>query len=226
VIAALAGEPSAPAVVLVGQVLDGWHELFRSGRQLGIEQLAGLFGELLFLNTLLDLDDDSLTAWKGPLRAPQDFVANGWAVEVKATASAEGRRVRIHGIDQLVEPPDGGLMLRWMRLDSTDGAGRSLPDLVATTANRMRSPREFWHLLARAGYMIADQEKYDGVRFSVLEEASFRVTDGFPRIVPSSFPGAVPDGISEVRYTLDLDYGPPPMQRNEVVEFVAAMVRR
>ncbi|GIE87359.1 hypothetical protein Are01nite_38390 [Actinoplanes regularis] len=224
VIAALAAEPEDPLTV-VGQVIDGWHELFRSGRQLGVEQLAGLYGELHFLDSLLDLDLDSVGAWHGPNRAPHDFLANGRAAEIKVTVSDEGRPARIHGIDQLVEPPGGGLMLRWMRLDTADAGGRSLPELVAAIADRVHRPREFWHLLAQAGYMIADQEKYAGVRFTVVEEASFRVSDGFPRIVPSSFSEGLPPGLSNVRYTIDLDFAPPPMQRDEVVEFMTALVK-
>jgi hypothetical protein len=225
VIAALAAE-LAPPLVLVSQVLDGWHELFRSGSQLGIEQLAGLFGELLFLNELLDLGPGLIHAWQGPLRAAHDFVVENRAVEVKATAAAEGRSVRIHGLDQLTIPPGGDLMVRWLRLDTADGAGASLPDLVESTTKRLDLPRELWQLLARAGYLIADGEKYTGIRFTVVEEASYRVGDSFPRIVPASFTEGVPAGISAVRYTLDLDLAPAPMQKAEIAEFMKAMTRR
>jgi hypothetical protein len=222
VIAALAMENSAPLVV-VSQVLDAWHELFRSGSRLGVEQLAGLFGELSFLNTLLDRDIDLIKAWQGPLRAPHDFSANGRAVEVKATTSSEGRAVRIHGVDQLAVPAGGDLILIWMRLDNTDAAGRSFPELVESTTKRIKRPRELWQLLARAGYLMADREKYDGIRFTVADEAAYRVTENFPRIVPSSFEAGVPAGISNVRYMVDLDFGPPPMQKEEIADFMIAM---
>jgi hypothetical protein len=217
---------TAEPIVVVEQVLDGWHELFRRGSQLGIEQLAGLFGELLFLNALLDRDPRLVTAWQGPLRSPHDFVANGRAVEVKATASSEGRTVRIHGLDQLVEPPGGGLMLRWMRLETSVDSGTSLPEIVESTTKRIGRPREFWQLLARAGYLIADGERYGGIRFTLVEEAGYRVTEDFPRVVPSSFIGGVPAGISHLGYSLDLDLGPAPMQADEITDFLNTMARK
>lgn len=217
---------TAEPIVVVEQVLDGWHELFRSGSQLGIEQLAGLFGELLFLNALLDRDPRLVTAWQGPLRSPHDFVANGWAAEVKATTSTDGRMVRIHGLDQLVDPPGGSLMLRWMRLETSVAAGRSLPEIVESTTKRIGRPREFWQLLARAGYLIADGERYGGIRFALVEEAGYRVTADFPRVVPSSFVDGAPAGISHLSYTLDLDLGPAPMQADEITDFLNAMARK
>lgn len=225
VIAALAANLADP-VIVVTRVLDGWRELFRSGGQLGIEQLAGLYGELLFLNELLDLDPELIHAWQGPLRASHDFNAGGWAVEVKATAAAEGRSVRIHGLDQLAVPPGGALMVRWMRLDTSNGAGASLPELVDSTAGRLGRPRELWQLLARAGYLIADRKKYEGIRFTLVEAANYRITDDFPRIIPDSFAGGLPAGIATVRYTLDLECAPPPMQQNEIDDFMEAMARR
>lgn len=224
-IATLAANLAKPLVV-VSQVLDGWHELFRSGSQLGIEQLAGLVGELLFLDTLLDLDPGSIRAWQGPLRAAHDFIAGDRAVEVKASAALEGRSVRIHGLDQLAPPAGGALMVRWMRLDTSDGAGVSLPELVESITKRVDRPRELWQLLARAGYLVADREKYGGIRFTMSEEASYLVDENFPRIVPASFTEGVPAGISAVRYTLDLDLASPPMQNEEIADFMNAMARR
>jgi hypothetical protein len=225
VVAALAAGSAEPLVV-VAQVLDGWRELFRSGSQLGIEQLAGLFGELRLLNALLDRDTSLLHAWRGPLRSPHDFVLNRKAVEVKATTTSEGRSVRIHGVDQLAAPKDGDLMLQWMRLNTSDPAGRSLPEIVESTARRIERPQELLQLLARVGYFMADRHRYDGIRFVVAEEACYRVVETFPRIVASAFAGEVPAGISDVRYTLDLDLGPAPMQKDEIEEFLQAMVEK
>jgi hypothetical protein len=83
-----------------------------------------------------------------------------------------------------------------------------------------------WQLLARSGYLLADRERYDGIRFSVVEEAAYRITPDFPRVVPSSFAGGVPAGLTGVRYTIDLDLAPPPMQKEEIAEFMNAMAKR
>ncbi|MFC4067007.1 PD-(D/E)XK motif protein [Actinoplanes subglobosus] len=225
VVAALAVGPAEP-IVVVAQVLDGWRELFRSGSQLGVEQLAGLFGELRLLNALLDRDASLLGAWRGPLRSPHDFVANRKAVEVKATTAPEGRSVRIHGLDQLAAPENGDLMLQWMRLDTSDPAGISLPEIVDSTVRRVGRPQELLQLLARVGYFTADRHIYDGVRFAVVEEACYLVVESFPRIVTSAFVDGVPVGISGVRYTLDLDVGPAPMQKEDIEQFLQVMAER
>ncbi len=201
VIAALATTPP-DAMVVVSQVLDGWHALLRSGSQLGIEQLAGIFGELTVLNSLLDLHADLLMSWRGPLRSPQDFVRGPWAIEVKTTVSTEGRAVRIHGIDQLATSPSGGLMLWWMRLDTSSTGGTSVPEIVESTSRRVARPQELWQLLARSDYYTADAQRYGGARFEIVEEARYRVTDTFPRIVCASFPESLPPGVSDVRLTV------------------------
>ncbi len=225
VMGSLAASPSdAPATV--SGILDGWHELLRSGSQLSVEQLAGLFGELTVLNTLLDLRPDCLFSWKGPRREPQDFIIGTRAVEVKATSAPDGQAVRIHGIDQLVTPVGGGLMLWWMRLDTSSMSGVSVPDRVETTAQRLPRPHELWQLLARAGYYLADRERYDNIRFSIAEQQRYLVDDDFPRIVPSSFAGGFPMGVSDVRYTVDLQSGPVAMHQDDVAQFLTEMVQQ
>ncbi|MFI7596622.1 PD-(D/E)XK motif protein [Actinoplanes sp. NPDC049681] len=220
-LAAMAAEPSDPLPV-ISEVLNGWRELFRSGIRLGTEQLAGLFGELTVLNALLDLGADLLTGWTGPFRSPQDFRLRDRAIEVKATAAREGRRVGIHGIDQLVIPP-GGLILWWMRFDTSDAGGTSVPELVESTVRRLSRPRELWQLLARSGYHAADADQYGQVRFSLAEEAGYRITEEFPRIIPESLVGGLPSGVSDVRYSIDLEVCPAPMQKHELIEFLRTM---
>jgi hypothetical protein len=224
VLAALATGP-ADALLVIAQVLDGWRELLRSGSQLGIEQLAGLFGELTVLTRLLDLRADLLTSWQGPLRAPQDFIVDSHAIEVKATASSEGRTVRIHGIDQLAAP-SGGLMLWWFRLDTATTDGTTLPELVGAIGKRVSRPQDLWQLLARSGYLLADAERYGGMRFVVVDEAQYLVEEGFPRLVSTDLSSGIPAGVSDVRYAVDLDLAPAPMQRKEVSDFLNAMVGR
>ncbi|MEU8230046.1 PD-(D/E)XK motif protein [Actinoplanes sp. NPDC048967] len=224
VLAALAAEPD-DVLVAIGQVLGGWRELLRSGSKLGIEQLAGLFGELTVLNRLLDLRPDLLKSWQGPLRAPQDFVLNASAIEVKATASSEGRIVRIHGIDQLAAPA-GGLMLWWLRLDTGDTGGIAVPELIRSTARRLDRPQDLWQLLARSGYFMADADRYKGLHFTVVEEAHYRVAEDFPRIVAASLASDLPPGVSDVRYAVDLNFAPAPMQEDEVADFLDSMVGR
>lgn len=223
VVAAVAASPGT-SLLAVSQVLDTWRELFRSGSRLSLEAMAGLFAELCVLEQLLARDGNMLASWKGPFRAPQDFKSGPWAIEVKATASTEGSSVHIHGMDQLTVTPGGGLMLWWMRLDTSSNDGRSIPEQIDVLRRRSARPQDLLRLLARVGYYAADADAYRGLRFAISAQSRLFVSDGFPRIVPDSFPEPL-RGISDVRYVLDLAECPPPMDQQEVEVFLDRMVQ-
>jgi Putative PD-(D/E)XK family member, (DUF4420) len=226
VVGALALGP-ADALSAVREVLNGWHELLRSGPALGPEQLAGLFGELTILNLLLDRSPDAVTMWTGPLLT-HDFSRGGLAVEVKSTISRDGRVVRINGIDQLSPPPGGELVLWWLRFDTSSSSGTSVPEIVASTAVRVGDAATLFRLLARVGYHLADAGRYGGVRFTQVEQAAYSVTGDFPRIVPASIPGGIPPGIRDLVYTVDLEATPAPVPLSTVEssEFLQMMAER
>ncbi|MEV0135413.1 PD-(D/E)XK motif protein [Dactylosporangium sp. NPDC050688] len=224
VLAAVALEPADPPGA-VQRVLNGWHELLRSGSPLGLDQLTGLFGELTVLNAVLDRNIEALGAWTGPTSSSHDFLRNARAIEVKSTTSGTGRAIRIHGVDQLDPPPGGELIVWWMRFDVSAGAGVSVPEIVEATALRLGEPSAYYRLLARAGYYLADAERYGGIRFTLMEQACYRVVGDFPRIVPDSFVGGLPNGVRDLRYTVDLDAAPSPMPvpTGDVSAFLTAM---
>jgi hypothetical protein len=130
-------------------------------------------------------------------------------LEIKATAAPEGRRVRVHGIDQLDSPVGGELVLVWFRLRREAQNGRSVPDLVDEAMQTVDDPAPVRSGLTNLGYSEADRAHYADTRFTVAETASFLVGPGFPRITPAGLVGdALGAGLSDVVYTLDLDSGP------------------
>ncbi len=121
------------------RVLDRWKALFQTqGAALGPEQLAGLFGELLVLDRLLQRDPGAHRLWVGPKGHRHDFSTGLDAIEVKTAVDPSGRRPRIHGLDQLEPPLDGSLHLVWVGLHrmTASGGGTGFVELVERTLQR------------------------------------------------------------------------------------------
>ncbi len=196
------------AVVALQRVLADWRALLAGDRQvLGPAALAGLFGELTLLSSLVDRDPGAAVAWTGPTGSAQDFHHGPNAVEVKTTVAPEGRVVRIHGTDQLDVPATGRLLLHWIRL-RTNG-GTSVPELVTQVLDRCADPAVVLGLLRRVGYLESDREVYGRRRFEVVETRTHEIGPGFPRIIRSGLSGdAVLAGIGSLEYTVDLDAAP------------------
>ena len=181
---------------------------FLSGRSqhLSIEEVRGLFAEIVFLTELIDRQmssSDAVEAWLGPERSHQDFIFGNTAVEVKSLSGAERSSVRISSEDQL-ESLNDALFLRVYRLSSlADAAGaRSLNEIVTAVQARLGEAdavEAFDRKLVAHGY--APLPDYDEPRFVVSDVRSYRVGDGFPRLMRSQ----LPTGIANVAYDIRLE---------------------
>ncbi|MDY0811001.1 PD-(D/E)XK motif protein [Kitasatospora purpeofusca] len=210
VCARVAAEPEG-SPFRIAQTLNSWRLLF--GGQTGrwtIPRLAGLFAELVVLESLLDERSDALGAWQGPTGCAQDFRSTHHAIEVKASTAAGGRIVRIHGVDQLEAPEGGTLYLAWFRVAvSTGQAARSILDLVeccrakADAVDLLDARLATLGITGEANAVVAD------TRFESTDERWYEVGDAFPRVIPASFThGAVPAGVGGMEYLVDLDNVP------------------
>ncbi|WP_242676912.1 PD-(D/E)XK motif protein [Rhodococcus sp. ABRD24] len=193
------------AVSALQRVLSDWKALLAGARQaLSPSALTGLFGELYVLRELVQRDSGAVAFWTGPLRTAQDFHRGIDAIEVKTTAAVDGRQVRINGVSQLDFAIPGRLVLRWFRL--VTGRGMSIPSLVEEIATLSDDAAGFSKLLREYGYRDTDREIYARRLFEVVEHRAYEVGHNFPRVVRSSFSGgAVPAGVTEVDYVIDLD---------------------
>lgn len=182
-----------------------WRALFSSReRMLGVRQLAGLFGELLVLQRLLERDRYCLELWRGPLREPHDFSNGRQAVEVKTSLADEGHTFTVHGVEQLQPPCDGSLQLAHIRVAQALEEGSTVPDLVAA-CRELSATGGFGARVGGAGYDAAHEESYRKIAFELVAQSWFAVDDAFPRIVPQSFgSGDLPAGVSAVSYDVDL----------------------
>lgn len=211
-------------------VLDRWKALFRTqGALLGPEQLAGLFGELMVLNRILERDPSAHRLWHGPGGYRHDFWAGTTAIEVKASTSTEGRRARIHGLDQLEAPDSGVLWLSWFRLRRTtaDGAGTGFLGLIRQALRLCDDEVMLLETLSRTGYRTADADRYRGVHFVVAEERWYRVGSGFPGLTGETLSAAsIPVSVLDVEYTIDLSGEfPAPLDNDQVPRVINRLIQ-
>jgi len=199
---------------IVGHALARWRR-FWSGlpkNLLSREQFLGLFGELWFLSFWLFPKvgaAEAIQRWRGPFGARHDFEWQGKSIEVKATSSTRGRIHRINGIEQLLPPENGELLLFSLRVREEAGAANTLPSLIDICRNLFESDPDslsrFEIGVARAGYSPAHDEEYNKTFLRVAEEAMFAVKDDFPRITESKFSDGVPAGVEALNYDINLN---------------------
>ncbi|MEU4167580.1 PD-(D/E)XK motif protein [Streptomyces sp. NPDC026665] len=212
------------------RVLDRWKALFKTqGAPLGPDQLAGLFGELVVLNRLLAEDPSAHRLWRGPEGHRHDFSGGVNAVEVKSTTDGEGRRPRIHGLDQLDAPEGGTLTLAWLRLQpaTTTSSGTAFVHMIEQALHLCDDEGALLELLAGAGYHLSDSERYHDVRFAVREERWYRVGAGFPGLTRLALKSA---GLSvsalDVEYTIDLSgETPAPLSLDETSQVIENLIQ-
>ncbi|MBN6741071.1 PD-(D/E)XK motif protein [Acidithiobacillus sp. MC6.1] len=198
---------SASALAVSLAHIRRW-KTFLSGRSqhLSIEEVRGLFAEIVFLMELIDRQMSSsaaVEAWLGPERSHQDFIFGNTSVEIKSLSGTERNTVRISSEDQL-ESLNDALFLQIYRLSNlADAAGaRSLNEIVTevhTRLNESDAIESFDRKLVARGY--APQPDYDQPRFVVSEVRSYRVDDGFPRLMRSQ----LPTGIASLAYDIRLE---------------------
>lgn len=184
-----------------------WKAFFAGRSQhLSAEEVRGLFAEIIFLLELLDQNMPStaaVEAWLGPERSHQDFIFGNTAVEVKSLSGTERNTARISSEDQL-ESLNDALFMRIYRLSSlseTPGA-RSLNEIVTaarTLLDEANALEAFDRKLVAHGY--APLPAYDQPHFVISEVHSYRVGDGFPRLIRSE----LPTGIANISYDIKLE---------------------
>ena len=181
---------------------------FLSGRSqhLSAEEVSGLVAELIFLLELIERQPShtaAVEAWLGPQKSHQDFIFGNTAVEIKSLSGTERGTVRISSEDQL-ESLNDELFLRIYRLSSlADASGaRSLNEIVMvvqTLLAEAEAVEAFDRKLVAYGY--APLPDYDQPRFVVSDTQSYRVVEGFPRLMRSQ----LPIGIEGLAYDIRLE---------------------
>lgn len=175
------------------------------------EDALGLFGELWFMRRWLgQASAQGIERWQVTENARHDFQWPAASVEVKTTATrAAGDPVhQIASLDQLADPEQGQLYLFSLQVCDDALATNTLHTLVEGLAGDLQS--NFAALtvvnekLAARGYTPADRQAASRT-LRVVAERLYRVGEGFPRLVRSSFqPAGLPAGVIDVGYAIDL----------------------
>lgn len=197
-------DPTVPDKT-AGQVLDRWRELF--GRERGsapsVELLTGLWGELWHLCELARHGLRDPSCWTGPAGSVHDFESTSSALEVKATTAREGWRLKINGVEQLDIAANRSLHLSAVKLEQ--GPGETVADLFDGIISLGVDRYALSDRLDKAGLTLPQLDLTRTTPFRLVEQRAWKVEGAFPRITPSTFPGAqLPLGVAAVDYLLDL----------------------
>lgn len=205
---AVTDEPSAVKTLLAR--LNAWQRFLEKYglNPLSREEQAGLFAELLFLETEFLPDVGALgavRAWRGPFGEPHDFRHGDLAFEVKAATARHPTSFHVSNLEQLDLGSAQRLFVVHFALINDPDHGIALPDIVARVRELLlsRDPAaaiEFDACLLEVGYLDAYAEAYRERRLAEVERRWFEVGAGFPSLTPSS----VPDGVLAARYVVSL----------------------
>lgn len=178
----------------------------QSAHLLSAQEYCGLFGELIFLERLLEISPipaHAISAWTGPDGIHQDFIFSGRAVEVKSLSSSDRSSVRISSENQLETIEDKLYLVCFSLAESQENATAiSLNDLVAKIAALLDDKdilASFEAKLADYGYIPLPD--YDSPKFYISNLQAYLVSDEFPILVRSGLPA----GIVHVNYQIELD---------------------
>ena len=203
----VAAADDASAVAAMRERLNHWERFMRMAGPdgLGREKQIGLYGELVFLKTLIGAGvptADAVGWWYGPVRENQDFQAGNRAVEVKTTTGNSPTSMRIANELQLDDADCDSLYLLHLWLKELDRDGVSLPQLVDEIAGLLAgtAAQLFADRLAEAGYHEVHRPLYEDTGYTERQRRYYVVRDAFPRIRRAD----LRSGVSRVEYGIDV----------------------
>ncbi len=189
--------------------IDDFRELLKEKAREDIPEnkVQGLIGELEVMRRLVTHNHVATETWTGPFEFRHDFRRGVHALEVKTSGRSDTTRVSIHGIDQLAPPAGGTLYLAHICLERVENGQLSV-GLVFDRLLKSGADRETLEKGLKAlGCSDPHGEDWNRLSFDLEGLKVYRVSDGFPRIIDSSFAGEhLPAGISSLEYQIDLSH--------------------
>lgn len=194
----------APTLTAVADAVGQLVELFQLLRTPPRKSLAGLVGELIVVHAAKDAAA-AVAAWRSDPTERYDFAIGDLRLDAKASAT----RQRKHSFSMEQANPTTGVVgvLASMFIEQA-GGGTSVAELLETIEARLRDHATMMRLRT----IVADTLGRDlpaalGWRFDLrLARSSLALFDlsGIPAIR-----GALPDSVSGVRFTSEIDACPP-----------------
>lgn len=179
-----------------------WKEFFQNSEEkyLSQNEIIGLYGELLFIEKLLDSNISfAFSMWKGPESGRNDFVFNNLLIEVKSTTTKNPVKFKVSGERQLTEIAGTSVYISLYEIVLANG-GETLSKIIQRIKNKLDIAEGFNFLkkLALVGFKEEDDFFYKKIEMRVISNSFFEVRPNFPHI---SY-GKVPMGIVDVSYSV------------------------
>lgn len=191
-------------VVTLKRRIEKWRKFFKNtvGNRLSERMIIGLYGELTFIKELKECGIEIVSdMWNGPIKSAQDFQGENVAIEVKTSSANILDYVTISSEVQLDAADREALFLVGYRVTRNEATGTTLPELITQVSELLNEQQlaRFKANLTCLGYSEDDASFYSK-RYSLKERQSYRVQEGFPRILRSD----LPQGVMETSYKLAL----------------------
>lgn len=188
--------------------INFWQQLFAktTGELLSSERQQGLFGELYFLEWLLDQQKNPLSvveSWQGPTGAAQDFQWNNKAVEIK-TSKALNPQIPVSNEQQLDYTLLDKLLLGVFIVFESRGSQQSLMTIIQRIRKKLQLTPDAGDLfdlkINQSGVMPSMEQEYNKISFTVRDMRFFEVQDNFPVLTRKTI---VDEAIHHVNYQID-----------------------
>ena len=195
--------------LVLNEKVEYWGKLFAKikGELLSKERQRGLYGELTFLNSLLNQSKDfvqTISTWTGPDGSNQDFSNGLSAVEVK-TSKATKPTVNIASELQLDWTILDNLYLHVIHIDELNNDSNTLEKLIEDIklkiAKHSNLLRLFEEKLNLVGIPFGEEKHYNEIGFIIRSQRAYRVQNGFPVLINDTISN---NAIHNVKYQIDL----------------------
>lgn len=189
-----------------------WCEIFKKSQssKLTTAQQIGLYGELAFLENILDHENNNdlyalVESWLGPEGSEQDFIKDKIIHEIKCITTRRSFAAVISSERQLEVEDDETLKLVVYIVDREKGSEKNLNHCIERIREILSlSPMAlalFNFKLLECGYYEEDCSHYEDFSYELRETKFYLVDSEFPRIVEKNLPSS----IFSVRYSLQLE---------------------
>jgi hypothetical protein len=195
-----------PAVIY--NRINFWRQLFAktTGELLSAEQQQGLFGELYFLEWLIDHQKNPLfviDSWQGSSGSAQDFQWNNCAAEIK-TSKALHPQILVSNEQQLDFTLFDKLFLGMVIVFESRGSQQSLLTIIQRIRKQLHhipETRDLFDLkISQSGITPSLEQEYDKISFTVRDLRFFEVRDNFPVLIRKTIGD---EAIHHVTYQID-----------------------
>jgi hypothetical protein len=195
--------------LILNQKVGYWGRLFAKikGELLSNERQRGLYGELLFLSSLLGQSNNHtkcVMSWTGPEGANQDFSTQLCAVEVK-TSKATKPSINIASELQLDWTVLDSLFLCVFHVDELSNGIDTLYRIVKSIKEEIGHKNELLQLFEEkldfVGIPYGEETNYDDIGYVVRSQKGYEVGEGFPALINSTINN---EAIHNVKYQVDL----------------------